>query len=151
MVSRAQVSLEFLMITAVAMVLMTATSFFLFDYTQSKTDQNALQQSAQVGYRLVDQATNMYVYGDGSFVSVQANMPDGIDKIYTVENDTLVLEVITSNGPVPVQVFSTVPINGTQADAEKTHVNPAGSSVHPGNTGFRVTSHGSWVEIRQET
>lgn len=151
MVSRAQVSIEFLVITGLALAVMGVTSYMIFDYTQQNSDQNAMQQSALVGYRLIDEAANMYVYGQDSFVTVSANLPAQIEAMYVVESDTLVLELNTDDGIVPVTVFSPVPINGTRADPPRSHLDPATSSVRGGSQDFRVTSRGSWVEIRQTT
>lgn len=149
MVSRAQASIEFLMVTGIAMTLLVGATFFLFDFTQSSNDSNSLQQAAQLGYRIVDDAANMYVFGSGSLTTVSGSNPNSIQSIYTVDNDTLIIEIQTRNGVVPVQVFSTVPINGTQPQGPRTLVNPVGTIVGGGPVQYRVTSMGGWVEIRQ--
>lgn len=137
------------MVTGIAMALLVGSTFFLFQFTQSSGDESALQQAAQIGYRVVDEAASMYVFGQDSFVHVTGSVPASIQAIYVVDEDTLVFEVRTSKGVVPVQVFSDVPINGTNEIDGKVHINPSGTEVREGNTRYRVTSQGSWVEIRQ--
>lgn len=149
MVRRAQVSLEFLMIVGIAMLIMTASTYFVFDFTQSNNDQSGFQQAAQVGYTLVDEAVNMYVYGQGSFITLTGSMPQNIHDAYIVENQTLVFELTSQQGIVPVYIFSDVPINGTQAQGDRVLLTEPGTSVHPGNTQFRVESMGDWIQIRQ--
>ena len=149
MVSRAQVSLEFLMVVGIAMVLLTASSVAIFQFTQQQTDQSDMQQAATVGYQIINQAANVYTYGSGSFVRVTGNVPSSVQQIYVVE-DTLIFEVRTREGIVPVQVFSDIPINGIYASGDgKVHVNASGSQIQHGNVGFRVESKGSRVEISQ--
>ncbi len=149
MVRRAQASIEFLMVTGLSMALLVAGTFFIFDFTQANADQNALQQAAQVGYSLVDESANVYVYGEGSFVRFAGSLPDSIQDIYVVDENTIVFDVITRQGITPVQVFSPIPINGTtvdEDDPDRVSVSP--TSVHSGRMEFRITSKGSWVEIR---
>ena len=137
------------MVIGMAMILLVGSTFFLFEFTRAGTDENALQQAAQIGYRVVDEAANMYVYGEDSFVTVTGSNPTTIQDVYTVDGDTLVFEVVTQNGVVPVIIFSEIPINGTRVDGERAYVNAADMPIRPGNTRYRVTSRGSWVEIEQ--
>lgn len=151
MVSRSkkgQVSFEFLMVTSVALIILTASTFFLFSYTQSTSEKSALAQVATIGYTIVDTASTMYVHGEDSFDTITANIPENVEQVYVVDGNTLVFEVSTSRGNIPVQVFSPVPINGTRQDGFKFHVNDE-NFVHPGRTEYVVTSMGSWVLINQ--
>ncbi len=141
--------MEFLLVTAVAMFILTTSAFFLFSYTRSSENQNAFQQAAQAGYNIVDEAANVYVYGAGSFVTVTATMPQNLKRVYTVENDTLIFVFGTQHGEVEVPVFSTVPINGSFADGAVTDVNSPPVDVHSGRTSYKVTSMGKWILINQ--
>lgn len=148
MVRRAQVSLEFLMIVGLAMVLMISSSYLVYDFTQSETDQGAMQQVASIGYRLIDQAANMYVYGSGSFITLQASLPQAIQDIYIAENSTVVFELATGQGIAPVYVFSDIAINGTESmGGQEVRIVNSSRSINPGTAQFRVTSKGDWVEI----
>ena len=128
------------------MTLLIGATFFLFEFTQAGSDENELQQVAQLGYRVVDEAASMYVYGSGSYVHVTGSHPQGIQAVYVVDENTLVFEIATQRGVVPVQVFSPVPINGSVVDGQRVHTNENPLS---GTARYRIESKGSWVEIRQ--
>jgi uncharacterized protein (UPF0333 family) len=149
MVRRAQVSVEFLMVVGIAMLMMTVSTYLVFDYTQSYSSQNAMQQVAQIGYELIDDASAMYIYGSGSFGTLSASLPENIYDISVVDNTTLVFELNTQRGIIPVYIFSEIPINGTRNEGNKVYVSQSQEKVHPGTTEFRIESKGDWVEIRQ--
>lgn len=146
---RAQISLEFLMVTGVALFLLATSTYFVFDFTRQNTESNAMQQVAQLAYRISDEARNVYVYGPGSFVTITANMPDTYVGAYTVENDTIVFEVLTQYGHGAVPVFSEIAVNGTREDGERMYLYGASFNPHPGRSLFRVESMGSWVQVTQ--
>ena len=147
MVSRAQVSVEFLLVVGLAMLLMTASTVAIYQFTQAETDNNNFAQVAGFGQQILNQATNMYVYGQGSFVTVTGTLPQQIHQAYIVD-DVLIFELTTRRGIVAVQLFSEVPINGTTT-GEKQYLNVSGTNIRQGTVDVRVESKGSYVQIRQ--
>ena len=146
---RGQISVEFLMITGIAVFILATASVFMYQYTASSGDRTALAQVASIGYQVVDQSKNVFVYGEGSFVTVEASLPEQINSVYVVDDNTLVFELHTSRGEVTVPVFSDVPINGTNRIGSQVHVPGAAQTAHQGRTSYRVESYGAWVQISQ--
>ncbi|MFT4250847.1 MAG: hypothetical protein ACMXYD_05805 [Candidatus Woesearchaeota archaeon] len=147
MVRRAQVSVEFLLIIGLAMLLMTASTAAIFQFTQSETDANNFAQVASFGQQLLNQANNMYVYGTGSFVVVSGSLPQQTTSAYIVD-DVLIFELATRRGIVPVQLFSTIPINGSEP-GEKQYLNVSGTNLRTSSISVRVESKGNYVQLRQ--
>jgi len=148
-VRKGQASFEFLLVTALAISILLASTYFIFSYTQSNAERTAMTQSAQIGYQIVDQARNVFIFGEGSFVTVQSNTPEQMVAIYTTDNRTLVIELETTRGIIPIQVFSDVDIRGVNVVGDRTLVNSDLQQVRPGRTSYRIESRGSWVEISQ--
>lgn len=147
---KGQASFEFLLITGIAIGLLVASTYFVFGYTQSGAERTAMQQAAQIGYQIVDNARTVHIYGEGSFVTVLANPPEQMRSIYVVDERALVIELETDKGIVPVQVFSDVRINGTRVDEGQVHVNRDDQLVRPGRTSYRIESQGGWVKVSQQ-
>lgn len=150
---KGQASFEFLLVTGIAISLLIASTYFIFGYTQSGADRTALSQAAQIGYQIVDNARTVYIYGEGSFVTVLANPPEQMREIYVVDNRTLVITIQTDKGLVPVQIFSDIRINGTTVNPDMTaqiDVNRPDQPVRAGRTSYRIESQGDWVRISQQ-
>ncbi len=142
-----QVSIEFIIIVAISLFLLTGATILVMDYLRTNQTGSDLQRVTQIGYRVIDEATNAYVYGKDSFIQVQAAVPSSVIDVYVVDNNTLVFDVSTQNGITSVPVFSSIPINGTRAVGDKVFVNDADISIGGGKGIFQVTSKGSWVEV----
>lgn len=147
---RGQISVEFLMITAISLTIIGASAFVLLDYTRSASDQTGLQQVADIGYRVVSEAQNVYVYGDQSFVTVETSLPEGIRDIYVVDNSTLVFELATSRGAVTVPVFSDVPLSGMREVIPRDFINAADMPFSQGRATIRVTAVNGVLGMRVE-
>ena len=148
-----QASFEFLLVTAIAITLLVTSTYFIFGYTQAGADRTALVQAAQIGYQIVDNARNVYLYGEGSFLTILANQNEQIQGVYVVENQWLVIDVRTDKGIIPVNIYSDIPINGTMIDAdfplgERTMVQDP-FFARGGRASYRVQSEGTWVRINQ--
>lgn len=141
-----QSSVEFLLVTAVGLLLLTSVSFFFLQQNRATTDTVRLQQATDVGHELLQQALYVYSLGANSWVTVEISMPDDVLAVYTVENDTVVFDVATRNGIVSQPVFSDIPITGINVSGVRAYVNN-NTRIHPGSTEFRVTSQGGIVTI----
>ncbi len=143
-----QVSVEFLLVTGAALLILTASMYFVFGFMQSSADSTALYQSANLGYVLVDEARSVFLLGSGSFVSVSASNPDLLQSVYVTPDNALVFNVSTANGVVSIPVFSSIPLAGIQSvdDVSFIHSNDRISS---GRTSYRLTNRNGVVEIRQ--
>ncbi len=148
---KGQASFEFLLVTAIAITLLITSTYFLFGYTQAGADRTALAQAAQIGFQIVDNARNVYLYGEGSFLTILANQNEQIQGIYVVNNQWLVIEVGTDKGVIPVNIFSDIPINATVPDIDNLDRTVLQEPLdrRSGRVSYRVQSEGLWVRINQ--
>lgn len=146
---KGQASFEFLLVTGIAITLLLASTYFIFGYTQSGAERTAMAQASQIGYQMVDNSRKAYIHGEGSFFTILANLPDQARQVYVTEENTLVIELETSKGTIPIHIFSDIPINGTTSDGDKVHVNTNAQTVRPGRVSYKVESQGNWVRISQ--
>ena len=144
-----QVSVEFLLVTGAALLILTASMYFVFGFMQSSADSTALYQSANLGYVLVDEARSVFLLGSGSFVSVSASNPDLLQSVYVTPDNALVFNVSTANGVVSIPVFSSIPLAGIRSGDSDVSFIHSNDRISSGRTSYRLTNRNGVVEIRQ--
>jgi len=150
--ARAQSSVEFLVITGIGIFLLSTAAIAFLGFTQQSSDDTRLNQVVSVGNELLDEASWVYSLGGYSWVTIDANIPEGVTAIYVTESSTgqnaLVFEVQTQNGISSVPVFSRTPIVGVRTVGAQSFVyNGTILAPHAGQMQFRVTGTGPVVEI----
>ena len=145
--TRGQSGIEFLAVTGIGMLLLLGVSFFLLSDSRSSRDQAEVQQAAQIGQELIGQARVVQAQGRNSWVTVEAQIPKSVQSIYTVEDNTIVFEVGTSNGVVSQPVFSLIPVSGWYVVGPRKYLyNYSATPVVGGGTfRFTVTANGTTV------
>jgi len=145
---RGQSGIEFLAITGIGMLLLLGVSFLLLSDSRTSRDKAEVQQADQIGSQIISQARIVQAQGRNSWVTVEAQVPKSVKAIYTVEDNTLVFEIITSSGQVSQPVFSIVPIVGWYYVGPRKYLyDPTSTTVGGGVMRFNVLSNGSSVVI----
>lgn len=144
---RGQSSVEFLVVTGIGLLMLTGVAMVYLSYTRGSSDSVRLQQVNAIGETILQQASRVYGLGSNSWISVDVSMPEGVQDVYTVENNTLVFDVSTSNGIVSQPVFSTIPIFGVNQSGVRWYITN-GTVIHSGATRLRITSNGANVTIQ---
>jgi len=159
MVSRAQVSVEFLIITAISLTILSTAAIVLLQYTQASGDIQSINQAGAIGYELVDSARNVYVYGPGSFVTITANVPESVTDIQVISDsngeDVILFEITLSSGVYYIPIYSDVSLQTPTIDPDDPgdpdytlySVANDGQSVRGSRTPITVTAKNGYVEL----
>jgi len=143
---RGQSGIEFLAVTGIGMLLLLSVSFLLLSDSRSSRDRAEVQQAEQIGSELLSQARVVAAQGRNSWVTVEAQVPSSVDAIYTVENNTIVFDVMTSSGLVSQPVFSLIPVSGWYGIGQKMYLyNSSSTTIGGGVTRFTVAANGTAV------
>ena len=144
---RGQSSVEFLLVTGIGLVLLTAVAMGYLTYTRASEDKMRVQQVQDIGNSIMQQANRVNSWGGNSWLPVDVTMPNNVLAIYTVDNNTLVFDVATKEGTISHPIFSTVTIVGVNQVGAKSFVNNGSVTIHEGTMHFRVTGRGTDVQI----
>jgi hypothetical protein len=145
---KGQSSVEFLVITAVGLFLISAVAYSFIRYTHATEDEATLQQASDIGDSILSEAAGVYARGGNTWVTLEVSMPENVQSVYTAEDRALVFDMGTSNGMLSQPVFGTVPIRGVNGTSAKAFVNNGTITIHEGKTRFRISSQGSYVLIQ---
>lgn len=145
---RGQSSLEFLTVTGIGLLVISAAAIAFLSYAQTSGDDARLAQVTDIGISIIGQANYWYSVGGYSWGTVDVVMPDNVIDVYTVENNTLVFDVETRYGIVRQPVFSTTPIIGYTTTGNISSIYSPAIGPHSGASKLRVTSLGSIVQIQ---
>ena len=107
---RGQASTEYLMVAALAMIVVFPLIFVFSNKASDSIDTVVDSQVTDIGNSIVDNAEIVYYQGEPSRVTIEHTFPDTITDIYTLGGEELVFVL----HPDKELVFTTdVPINGS--------------------------------------
>lgn len=110
---RGQSGIEFLAVTAIGLMMLVGISLFILSGSSAERDETALQQGHQILSTLASQAETVWAMDKNSWLTPEVTLPENTKALYTVEGDTLVIEIGTSYGGTIAQpYFMRVPISG---------------------------------------
>jgi hypothetical protein len=113
---KAQSALEYLMVIALVLGIIVPTTYLLFRYTSESNIQILDSQTTKIGRSIIDTAKSVYFSGEGAKMTLEINMPEGVDKVYILSNRELVFNLTTEIGETEIVFFSSVYINITSDD-----------------------------------
>jgi hypothetical protein len=87
------------------MLLIPATIIFT-SYARNTNDEVLSNQLNLIGNTVLNKAEEMYVLGSGSWVTIDANIPDAVEYVYIANGDELVFVYDTVNGRSNAVFFS---------------------------------------------
>ncbi|MBR9692833.1 hypothetical protein GOV07_02765 [Candidatus Woesearchaeota archaeon] len=141
--TRAQMSLEYLLLIGFAIAVLLPGIYLLYTHNQSSSSDISGAQYALLGEELISAAKKTVAQGDGSYITVNARLPDNLLNI-NISNGgkELVMIYQTPYGPSRSVFFSDSVIlaNGTGEDGTIFVIEP-----HGGKTAVRLSSNRTGV------
>jgi len=138
---KGQISVEYLIIIAVALAVLIPGVLFFYSYSQSNIGSSTSARINEIGLKVIATAQTAYGLGNQSWQTVEFTMPTPVSRVY-VRGQELVFVYDTSHGTSDSVFFS--PINLTSDDAATGNIS---SATHTGLTRYRITSLGDKVHI----
>ncbi|MFW6449519.1 MAG: hypothetical protein ACOCZ6_00565 [Nanoarchaeota archaeon] len=102
---RAQVSLEFLLVTALIMMIMMGSLSFLLFFAQSSTDRFVQDRVQDIGKTMVKNAELLTVYGPPAKRVVDFNFPPRVLNMTIEDDHYLFIKVQMISGPTQHYMF----------------------------------------------
>lgn len=109
---RGQAGFEFLAVTALGLFMVVLAAFFLLGQSANERDTAAVQQAQQALSVIANQAERVWSEGRNSWHTVELTLPENTQGLYTVENNTIVVEVGTGIGLIAQPRFMRIPVTG---------------------------------------
>jgi hypothetical protein len=140
---KAQISVEYLIIIAVAIGILIPGVLFFYSYSSGSNSGTTSSQLNEIGLRMVAVVKSTYALGIGARQTVEFVMPSTVTRAYA-DNAELVFVYETPNGPSEAVFFSTIGMNTTLSNGDI-------AVAHPGLTRYRFISLGKTVLINETT
>jgi len=137
--TKAQASIEYLVIVGVAFAILTPMLYMFYDYTTSMRQEVGLARVYKIGGTMVNAAEQIYYLGEPSKTTLRVNMPANVNNLTTrgSNNDVLVFSFGEGIEAQDVVVPGTVPMIWSEDIA----------AYSAGLKTFRIESIGDHVEI----
>ena len=116
--TRAQSSVEYLMIIGITLAVIVPAAYFFFRYSSSSSYEIVDSQLNNAGLLLLDQAKTVYYSGSGSKLVVEIEMPRELDSAYILGNRELVFNVTSPLGTQEMVFYSPINITTSSCVAE---------------------------------
>ena len=104
--TKAQSSLEYMLIIAVTFAMVVPTTYIFYNYSKESTDELVDAQIEKIGRSLVDTAESIYYGGVGSKTIIDIIVPGSIASAQIIDGRELVFNVTTNYGTSEVVFFS---------------------------------------------
>ncbi len=134
-----QVSMEYIMMVAVALLTIVPVVYIFYSYSKSSTNDIMFNRVTSIGRNIVYQSESIYYLGEPSRVTLEETMPEGVETldILTSSEDNIYELVFTLVNNNTIVISSKVPIDG----------NFDNSSYSAGIKNILIESKGSYVNI----
>ena len=136
------------MLVAIVMLLVVAGVGVIYQYSQRSNEELTVTAIDKIGTDLIDSVEKVYYTGGDSWETLKVQVPSQVKSIYQLNEDELVLDFENFGGISQAVFFSDIPINMTYFNST-TGREELSAEFHPGLTKIRVTSKGSYVEIKE--
>ena len=154
MKSRAQISVEYLIIIGFIFAILIPGTYLFYTNTLRQSDEATSDVINKIGNEVVNSAKSMYFVGERSWVTLEVVFPETVVDYYILDATEFVVVYDTQEGRTESVFFSDInmsgPINRSdfQTDPPYTNSNIT-TNPHPGLVNLRIESRGSWVYINQ--
>ncbi len=143
---KGQVSIEYLLILALALAIIVPGSMMLIDYSKETNEKLIESQINKIGMTIINNAEEVYSIGSYSWVTTEFSFPENVKDIYVdVNNNTLVIEYSTPRGITEAVFFTDIQLNGAHPG------NRPVAQVEPGYVKIKIESRGNYVLLTQRT
>ena len=110
--SRAQVSIEYLIIIGLSFAILIPAGYFFYNYSKTSNEASIRSQITQIGTAITTNAESVYGLADGSLVTLDLRYPNNIRDVYILDNQELVIKYELSSGTNEAVFFTQVNITG---------------------------------------
>ena len=110
--SKAQVSVEYLIIIGISFAILIPGGYFFYNYSQSSNDATIRTQIIQIGNSMLTSAESIYGLADGSLVTIDLHYPKNIRDVYILDDSELVIKYELGSGMNEAVFFSKVKLSG---------------------------------------
>ncbi|MBW3017230.1 hypothetical protein KY316_02565 [Candidatus Woesearchaeota archaeon] len=131
--SRAQSSMEYLLLTSFILGVVLVLIVLFQTYSQETLDNIRMTQADQIARKIVDSAEKVYYLGEPSKITIKAHMPSNVKSI-TIGNNEIFFVLSTSQGDNEIGYVTNINISGSLP-------------VNEGIYEISVESKGSYVEV----
>jgi hypothetical protein len=138
-----QISVEYLIIIAVAIGILIPGIFLFYSYSQSGLGSTTSARVNEIGLRTISMTKSTYALGSGAWQTMEFAMPEEVTRVY-VQGAELTFIYDTHLGASEAVFFSPITITTPLIDGNISH-------PHNGITKYRFVSTGSGVFINETT
>lgn len=110
--SRAQVSMEYLIIIGLSFAVLVPGGYFFYNYSKSSNEATIRTQITQIGNSILTNAESIYGLSDGSMVTLELRYPKNVRDIYIMDDKELIIKYELSSGVNEAVFFSKVVLSG---------------------------------------
>ena len=110
--SRAQISVEYLIIIGISFAILIPAGYFFYNYSQASNENSIRTQMSQIGNSMLTESESIYGLSEGSMVTTDIRYPKNIRDIYILGKRELVIKYELSSGMNEAVFFSRIDISG---------------------------------------
>jgi hypothetical protein len=139
--SRAQVSIEYLIIIGISFAILIPGGYFFYNYSKGSNDATIRSQITQIGTSMITSAESIYGLSEGSLVTLDLRYPKNVRDVYILDGKELVIKYELSSGMNEAVFFSKIVLSGNYS-----YPNRGSCSLPCSNssiTAFNITQPGS--------
>lgn len=141
---KAQSSVEYLTMVGIALAILVPASYFVLDFAADITQQSDNRRAVLLGADIVSTVREVYASERGSFITLDAGVPDFFLNGTIHDNEEIVFRLATSRGETDM-VFFTQGINVTNGSSCSTCQLP----LEAGFNRLRIYNNGSTIHIKE--
>ena len=112
MKSKAQISVEYLIIIGISLAILIPGGYFFYNYSKSSNEGTIRSQVANIGSTMITTAESIYGLADGSMVTVDFKYPKNIREVYFLDGRELIIKYELSSGMNEAVFFSKINLTG---------------------------------------
>jgi hypothetical protein len=142
---KGQSGVEYMAVVGIALLVLTAGTMILSNYSRSMNDQVVSNKINIIGRTMINNAESMYVLGNESWITVEFNFPTSVKSTMINDQQDLVFTYYTATGTSDI-VFFLDKFNISNQSARCTD----GSCVldiTPGVNRIKIRSGGNYVSM----
>jgi hypothetical protein len=110
--SRAQVSVEYLIIIGISLAILVPGGYFFYNYSRTSNEGTIRTQIMQIGTTMITTAESIYGLADGSMITIDLRYPKNIREVYFLEGKEVVIKYELSSGINEAVFFSKINLTG---------------------------------------
>ncbi|MGV8086576.1 MAG: hypothetical protein ACP5N1_03010 [Candidatus Woesearchaeota archaeon] len=110
--SKAQISVEYMIIIAVSFTILLSGGYFFYGYSKNSNDMAIRAQINKIGETIITNAESIYGLSEGSLVTIDLRYPKNIRDIYILDNNEIVIRYELTNGMNEAVFFSKIRMSG---------------------------------------